>query len=193
MTALVGVRDVGGLRPGQRVLVIGAAGGVGSFAVQLAKAVGAVVTGVCSTSKVELVRSIGADDVVDYTREDFTDGARRFDLIVDTAGRRPVARLRRALAPDGSLVIVGGEGGGRWLGGFQRQMLAPLRAVGSRQRLKGLVVRERQELLLALTELIEAGEVTPVIDRIYPLAEAAEAVRYLERGHAAGKVVLTVG
>jgi NADPH:quinone reductase-like Zn-dependent oxidoreductase len=190
MTALVGVRDVGGLRPGQLVLVIGAAGGVGSFAVQLAKAVGAVVTGVCSTSKVELVRSIGADDVVDYTREDFTDGARRFDLIVDTAGRRPVALLR---APDGNLVIVGGEGGGRWLGGFQRQMLAPLRAVSSRQRLKGLDVRERQELLLALTELIEAGEVTPVIDRTYPLAEAAEAVRYLERGHAAGKVVLTVG
>lgn len=192
MTPLSGVRDSGKVQPGQQVLIIGAAGGVGTFAVQMAKAFEAVVTGVCSTSKLDLVRSIGADEVIDYTRQDFTDGSRRFDLILDTAGRRPVSHLRRALAPNGVLVIVGGEGGGRWLGGFQRQMLAPVRSLGSKQRLLGLMYRERQELLVALTQLIEAGKVTPVIDRTYPLAEAADAIRYLEQGHARGKVVLTM-
>jgi NADPH:quinone reductase-like Zn-dependent oxidoreductase len=180
MTALSGVRDSGKVQPGQQVLVIGAAGGVGTFAVQVAKAFEAVITGVCSTSKLDLVRSIGADEVIDYTRTDFLDGSRRFDLILDTAGRRPVSHLRRALAPSGVLVIVGGEGGGRWLGGFQRQMLAPMRSVASKQRLLGLMYRERPELLMALTQLIEAGTVRPVIDRSYPLAEAADAIRYLE-------------
>jgi NADPH:quinone reductase-like Zn-dependent oxidoreductase len=192
MTALVAVRDRGKVQPGQRVLVVGAGGGVGSFAVQLAKAMGAHVTGVCSSSKAELVRRIGADDVIDYTREDFTDGERQFDVIIDTAGRRPLSRLRRALAADGVLVMVGGEGGGRWLGGFQRQLGAPARSIGRQQQLIGLRYRETQDLLLSLADLIETGKVTPVIDRTYPLSQAAEAIRYLEQGHAAGKLVLTV-
>jgi NADPH:quinone reductase-like Zn-dependent oxidoreductase len=193
MTALVAVRDKGQVRPDERVLVIGAGGGVGSFAVQVAKSAGATVTAVCSGSKADLVRSIGADDVIDYTRDDFTDGTRRFDLIIDTAGRRPLSRLRRALADDGRLIMVGGEGGGRWLGGVQRQMTAPLRSMRSDQRLVGLMYAESRDLLLALTELLEAGKVRPVIDRTYPLAEAADAVRYLALGHAAGKVVLVIG
>ena len=192
MTALNGLRDVGKIQSGQRVLIIGAAGGVGTYAVQLAKGFGAVVTGVCSTSKAELVRDIGADDVIDYTREEFTDGARRFDLILDTAGRRPLPQLRRALTDDGTIVIVGGEGGDRWLGGFQRQIFAPLRAPFAKQKLLALMFKERQQDLLTLNELIEAGKLTPVIDKTYPLGEAAEAIRYLEKGHARGKVVLTV-
>jgi NADPH:quinone reductase-like Zn-dependent oxidoreductase len=192
-TALQAIRDTGKVQPGQTVLIIGAAGGVGTFAVQLAKAFGAKVTGVCSTAKVDLVRSIGADEVIDYTREDFADGARHWDLIVDTAGRRSLSHLRRALAPRGTLVIVGGEGGGRWLGGFDRQILrAPAVSAFSRQRLRPLVAKERSEDLLALKELIEAGKVTPVIDRTYPLREAPEAIRYLEEGHARGKVVIRV-
>jgi NADPH:quinone reductase-like Zn-dependent oxidoreductase len=193
LTALQALRDTGKVQPGQRVLIIGAAGGVGSFAVQLAKAFGAEVTGVCSTTKVELVRSLGADEVIDYTGEDFTDGARRWDLIVDTAGRRSLSQLRRALTRRGTLVIVGGEGGGRWLGGFDRQILrAPLLSALVRQRLRPLVSKERREDLLVLKEFIEAGNLTPVIDRTYPLSEAPEAVRYLQAGHARGKVVVTV-
>src|SRR5918994_59067 len=192
MTALHGLRDAGNLQPEQKVLIIGAAGGVGTHAVQLAKAFGAVVTGVCSTSKAELVRAIGADEVIDYTREDFTDGTRQFDLILDTAGRRPLSQLRRALTPQGTLVIVGGEGGDRWLGGFQRQMFAPVRSRFTEQKLMGLVSKERQQDLLTLKDLIEAGKLTPVIDRTYPLREAPQAIRYLEQGHARGKVVLTI-
>ena len=192
MTALVAVRDRGKLQPGQRVLVAGAGGGVGSFAVQLAKAMGAHVTGVCSASKGDLVRSIGADEIIDYARDDFTDGTRQYDLIIDTAGRRPLTRLRRCLTTDGALVIVGGEGGGRWLGRFQRQLLAPLRSIRRQQKLIGLMFSETQDLLQALTEAIEAGKVTPIIDRTYPLSQAADAIRHLEQGHTAGKVVLTV-
>jgi NADPH:quinone reductase-like Zn-dependent oxidoreductase len=192
ITALNGLRDVGGLQPEQKVLIIGAAGGVGTYAVQLAKAFGAAVTGVCSTSKAELVRDIGAEEVIDYTREDFTKGARQFDLILDTAGRRPLSHLRRALTPQGTLVIVGGEGGDRWLGGFQRQIFAPLRALFTEQKLMGLVSKERQQDLLTLKDLIEAGKLTPVIDKTYPLSEAPQAIRYLEQGHARGKVVLTI-
>ena len=137
LTALQAIRDVGEVQPGQRVLVIGAGGGVGTLTVQVAKAFGAEVTGVCSTSKVDLVRSIGADEVIDYTREDFADGSRRWDVIVDTAGRRPLSVLRRALSPQGTLVIVGGEGGGRWTGGFFRQVLrAPLLSLFSGQKLR---------------------------------------------------------
>jgi NADPH:quinone reductase-like Zn-dependent oxidoreductase len=191
MTALSGLRDAGNLQPRQRVLVIGAAGGVGTYAVQLAKAFGAVVTGVCSTSKAELVRDIGADEVIDYTREDFTEGSRQFDLILDTAGRRPLSQLRRTLTPQGTLVIVGGEGGDRWLGGFQRQIFAPVRALFTEQKLMGLISKERQQDLFTLKDLIEAGKLTPVIDRTYPLSEAPQAIRYLEKGHACGKVVLT--
>jgi len=193
LTALQALRDTGKVRPGQQVLIVGAAGGVGSFAVQLAKAFGAEVTGVASTTKVELVRSIGADEVIDYTREDFADGARHWDLIVDTAGRRSLAQLRRALTPRGTLVIVGGEGGGPWLGGFDRQILrAPLLSVLARQRLRPFVSKERRADLLVLKDLIEAGKVTPVIDRTYPLSEVPQAIRYLEQGHARGKVVIIV-
>jgi NADPH:quinone reductase-like Zn-dependent oxidoreductase len=193
LTALQALRDRGKVQPGQKVLIIGAAGGVGSFAVQLAKAFGAKVTGVCSTTKRDLVRSIGADHVIDYTREDFADGARHWDLIVDTAGRRSLSQLRRALTPRGTLVLVGGEGGGRWLGGFDRLILrAPILSLFARQRLRPLVSKERSEDLLVLKELIEAGKVTPVIDRTYPLGEAPEAIRYLEAGHARGKIVITV-
>ena len=192
MTALHGLRDAGMLQPGQKVLIIGAAGGVGTYAVQLAKTFGAAVTGVCSTSKANLVRALGADEVIDYTREDFTDGTRQFDLILDTAGRRPLSQLRRALTPQGTLVIVGGEGGDRWLGGFQRQIFAPVRSLFTEQKLLGLISKERQQDLLTLRDLIEAGQLTPVIDRTYPLRNAPQAIRYLEQGLARGKVVLTV-
>jgi NADPH:quinone reductase-like Zn-dependent oxidoreductase len=193
LAALQGLRDVGGIQPGQRVLVIGAAGGVGSFAVQLAKAFGAHVTGVAGTAQVELVRSIGADEVVDYTRADVTDGARQWDLILDTAGHRSLSRLRRALTPRGTLVIVGSEGRGRWLGGFDRQLraLALSRLVG--QRLRMLSSTPRQEDLQVLRELLEAGKVTPVIGRTYPLVEVPEAIRQMVEGHGGGgKSVITV-
>jgi NADPH:quinone reductase-like Zn-dependent oxidoreductase len=193
LAALQGLRDVGEVQPGQKVLIIGAAGGVGSFAVQLAKAFGAHVTGVASTAQVELVRSIGADDVVDYTREDVTDGTRHWDLVLDTAGHRSLSRLRRALAPGGTLVIVGSEVRGRWLGGFDRNLraVALSRLVG--QRLRMLSSKPRQQDLQTLRELIEAGKLMPVIDRTYPLREVPEAIRYLVEGHGGGgKIVITV-
>jgi NADPH:quinone reductase-like Zn-dependent oxidoreductase len=190
--ALQGLRDVGEVQAGQRVLVIGAAGGVGSFAVQLAKAFGAHVTGVASTSQLELVRSLGADEVIDYTREDVTDGTRHWDLILDTAGHRSLSRLRRALTPQGTLVIVGSEVRGRLLGGFDRNLraVALSRFVG--QRLRMLASKERPEDLQTLRELIEAGKLTPVVDRTYPLPETPEAIRHLLRGHVRGKLVITV-
>ncbi|MGZ5329053.1 MAG: NAD(P)-dependent alcohol dehydrogenase [Actinomycetota bacterium] len=193
MTALRAVRDVGKVQAGQSVLVIGASGGVGTLAVQIAKASGATVTGVCSTAKADLVRSIGADDVIDYTREDFADGSRHWDLIVDTAGRRPLSQLRRALTPTGTLVIVGGDGGGHWTGGFFRGVLrAPLVSLFVGQRMVGLATKIKHDDLVALTGLIEAGTLMPVIDRTYPLVEAPDAIRYLAEGHAAGKIVITV-
>ena len=193
VTALQAIRDRGRLDAGQTVLVIGAAGGVGTLAVQIAKAFGATVTGVCSTSKVDLVRSIGADEVIDYTSEDFTDGTRRWDLIVDTAGRRPLSQVRRALARTGTLVIVGGDGGGPWTGGFFGGVLrGPLLSLVVHQRLIGFTAKTKQEDLRTLSELIVAGKVTPVVDRTYPLGEAADALRYLAEGHPAGKVVIKV-
>jgi NADPH:quinone reductase-like Zn-dependent oxidoreductase len=193
MTALQALRDVAKVQPGQKVLIIGAAGGVGIFAVQLAAAFGAVVSGVCSGTKVDLVRRIGADEVFDYTREDFADGRNRYDVIVDTAGNRSLSHLRRALAPEGTLVLVGGEGGGRWFGGFDRQILrAPLLSLFASQTLRPLISKERSEDLVALKELIEAGKVTPIIDRTYPLSEAPEAIRNLAEGHARGKLVISV-
>jgi NADPH:quinone reductase-like Zn-dependent oxidoreductase len=191
-TALQGIRDKGRVRPGHRVLVIGAGGGVGTFAVQLAKAFGAEVTGVCSTAKVDLVRSIGADRVIDYTREDLADGRNRYDVILDTAGNRPLSRLRRALALRGTLVIVGGEGGGRWLGGIDRQLRAHLLSPFVRQRMGTFIAKERREDLEALRELLEAGTVAPVVDRTFPLGEVPEAIRYLRDGRARGKVVIAV-
>jgi NADPH:quinone reductase-like Zn-dependent oxidoreductase len=190
--ALQGLRDQGGVQAGQRVLVIGAAGGVGSFAVQLAKAFGAHVTGVGSTTQLELVRSLGADEVVDYTRDDVTDGSRHWDLILDTAGHRSLSRLRRALTPRGTLVIVGSQGRGRWMGGFDRNLraVALSRLVG--QRLRMLSSKPRQDDLQTLRELIEAGKVTPLIDRTYPLGAVPEAIRHLLRGHGRGKTVIAV-
>jgi NADPH:quinone reductase-like Zn-dependent oxidoreductase len=192
-TAIQALRDKGHVRSGESVLVIGAGGGVGTLTVQIAKAMGAVVTGVASTSKLELVRSIGADDVIDYTREDFTEGSRRWDVIVDTAGRRPLRQLRRALPPKGRLVVVGGDGGGRWTGGFFRGMLrGPIVSIFAGQTLDGLTAKTTKEDLLVLSELIEAGSVTPVVDRTFDLVEAADAVRYLAGGHPGGKIVVTV-
>jgi len=190
--ALQGVRDVGEVQAGQKVLVIGAAGAVGWFAVQLAKAFGAQVTGVASTTQLELVRSIGADAVIDYTRQDVTDGTRQWDVIIDTGGRRSLSQLRRALTPTGTLVIVGGEGGGRWMGGFLRNLRAPLvsRFVG--QRLRMLSSKPGQEDLQVLREFLEAGKLRPLIGRTYPLGEVAEAMRALEAGNTRGKIVITV-
>src|SRR5215216_5248603 len=192
LTALQAVRDHGRAAPEQEVLIIGASGGVGTFAVQIAKAFGAHVTGVCSTAKVEMVRSIGADRVIDYTREDFAQSERRYDLILDIGGNSSLARLRRALTPEGTLVIVGGEGGGRWLGGTNRQIRALVLSPFVSQKLGTFVNRENHEDLLVLKELIESGKVTPIIDRTYLLSDVPEAIRYLEEGHARGKVVITV-
>jgi NADPH:quinone reductase-like Zn-dependent oxidoreductase len=192
ITALQGLRDAGAIQAGRAVLVIGASGGVGTFAVQLAKVFEAHVTGVCSTAKVDLVRSIGADEVIDYTREEFADQGRRYDLILDTAGRRSLSHLRRALAPRGTLVIVGGEGGGRLTGGFERQLRAALISPFLGQRLHSLVAVDRRKDLLFLKDLIEAGMLTPVIDATYPLNEAAKALADADEGHGRGKKVITV-
>lgn len=192
LTALQALRDKGQVQPGQLVLVIGASGGVGTYAVQLAKAFGADVTGVCSTAKVDLVRSLGADHVIDYTRDDVTAGQQRYDVILDIGGNRPVSDLRRVLAPRGTLVIVGGETGGKWLGGMDRQLRAVLLSPFVSQKLTLRIPSENYGDLLVLTELIEAGKVTPVIDRTYPLSEVPQAIRYMEQGHARGKVVITI-
>jgi NADPH:quinone reductase-like Zn-dependent oxidoreductase len=190
-TALQGLRK-GNVQPGQRVLVVGASGGVGSFAVQIAKAFGAHVTGVASTAKIDFVRSLGADDVIDYTREDFADGTRHWDLIIDTGGRRSLSNLRRALTPKGTLVIIGGEGGGNWLGGFDRNLRSGLVSMFVSQRLTMLASKELGEDFDGLRELIEAGKVSAFIDRTYPLIEAPEAIRYVVEGRARGKVAITV-
>jgi NADPH:quinone reductase-like Zn-dependent oxidoreductase len=192
-TALQGLRDIGRIEAGQSVLIIGASGGVGTFAVQLAKAFGAEVTGVCRTNALEFVRSVGADHVLDYTREDFVDGVRRYDLILDTAGRRSLAQLRRALTPRGTLVIVGGEGGGRWTGGFERQILrAPLLSLATRQRLRPLTSTARRDDLLVLKDLAEAGKLTPVISKTCALSQAATVLSDANEGHGRGKVVITI-
>jgi NADPH:quinone reductase-like Zn-dependent oxidoreductase len=190
--ALQAVRDVGEVQAGQQVLVLGAAGAVGWFAVQVAKAFGAQVTGVASTSQLELVGSIGADEVIDYTGTDVTDGTRQWEVIVDTGGRRTLAQLRRALTPTGTLVIVGGEGGGRWLGGFLRNLRAPLLSRFIGQRLRMLASKPNQDDLQVLRELIEAGKLRPLIGRTYPLGEVPEAMRALEAGKTRGKIVITV-
>jgi NADPH:quinone reductase-like Zn-dependent oxidoreductase len=190
--ALQAVRDQGKVRPGQRVLIIGAGGGVGTFAVQLAKAFGAEVTGVASTTKAELVRSIGADRVIDYTREDFADGRNRYDVILDIAGNRSLSHLRRALTREGTLVIVGGEGGGKWLGGIDRQFRAHLLSPFVRQKLGTWISKERPEDLEELRELLEAGTLMPIVDKTFPLSEVPEAIRYLREGRARGKVVIVV-
>lgn len=191
-TALQALTDVGGVEQGQQVLIIGASGGVGSYAVQLAKAFGAEVTGVCSTAKLDLVRSLGADHVVDYTREDFAGGTSTYDLVLDIGGNSSLSRLRSALTPTGTLVIVGGEEGGKWTGGFGRSLRAPLLSPFVRQRLTMLASKERAGDLERLSPLIEAGKVVPSIDRTYPLDRVAEAMRHLEAGEVRGKVAITI-
>jgi NADPH:quinone reductase-like Zn-dependent oxidoreductase len=192
LTALQSLRDRARVTAGQRVLIVGASGGVGTFAVQIAKAFGAEVTGVCSTAKVELVRAIGADHVVDYTREDFADGAHRYDVILDIGGNRRLAHLRRALTPRGTLVIVGGETDGRWFGGIDRQLRALLLSPMVRQKLGTFISSENAADLVVLRELIESGALTPVIDRTYTLGDAAAAIRHVIEGRARGKVVITL-
>jgi NADPH:quinone reductase-like Zn-dependent oxidoreductase len=192
LTALQALTDVGRVRQGQKVLVIGASGGVGSYAVQLAKGFGAEVTGVCSTAKLDLVRSLGADHVIDYTGSDFADGAHRYDLILDIGGNPALSRLRRALTPTGTVVIVGGEEGGDWTGGFGRQLRAPALSLFVRQRLTMVASKERARDLERLTDLIEAGTVKPSIDRTFPLDRVPEAMRHLEAGKVRGKVAITI-
>ena len=192
LTALQAVRDRGRVQAGQKVLVIGASGGVGTFAVQIAKAAGAEVTGVSSTAKLDLVRSLGADHVIDYTRDDITAGGHRHDVILDAGGHRPLSQLRRALTPRGTLVIVGSEHGGRWLGGSDRQLRALMLSPFTRQRLTTFICSENTQDLRALTELIESGQVRPVIDRTYPLSQVSQAIQYLRDGHAQGKVVVNL-
>ena len=188
-TALQGIRDVGKVRSGQRVLVIGAAGGVGSFAVQIAKAFGAHVTGVCSTSKVELVRSIGADEVIDYTREEIVDGTRSYDVIFDTAGNREVSHLRRAMTPKGTLVLAGGEGAGRWLG-MGRVVRAKAISPFVGQKMTNFLSRPKAADLTTLKELIEADKIRPVIGSRYSLGEVPAAIAEIGAGHGRGKVVI---
>ncbi len=192
LTALQAVRDKAEVTSGQKVLIIGASGGVGTFAVQIAKAFGAEVTGVCSPAKVDLVRSIGADHVIDYTRNQIADGGQRYDAILDIGGNRRLSHLRRALTHTGTLVIVGGETDGRWLGGSDRQIRAILLSKLLHQTLGTFVASENADDLAALRELLEAGKVAPAIDRTYPLSETAAAIRYVQDGHARGKVVITV-
>jgi NADPH:quinone reductase-like Zn-dependent oxidoreductase len=192
LTALQALRDRGHVRPGQTVLITGASGGVGTFAVQIAKAFGAEVTGVCSTAKVEMVRSIGADHVIDYTQTDFADEETRFDVIIDIGGNRSLKDLRRALTPHGTLVITGGETDGRWLGGSDRQVRALMLSPFVSQKLGTFICSENNADLLVLTELIESGKVTPVVDKTFPLREVPQAIRYVTEGHARGKVAITV-
>jgi NADPH:quinone reductase-like Zn-dependent oxidoreductase len=191
-TALQAVRDHGRVRAGEKVLIIGASGGVGSFAVQLAKAYGADVTGVCTTAKADLVRGLGADRVIDHTPDAVTDDGVRYDVIIDIGGNTPLARLRRALAPRGRLVIVGGETDGRLLGGSSRQVRAKLLSPFVRQTLGTFVASEKAADLDDLRDLIEAGTVTPAVDRTYPLAGTATAIRHLLDGRARGKLVISV-
>jgi NADPH:quinone reductase-like Zn-dependent oxidoreductase len=192
VTALHAVRNQGRVRTGQRVLVIGAGGGVGSYAVQIAKAFGAHVTGVCSTAKVDLVRSLGADEVVDYTRADIGEGGQRYDLVLDIAGNRSLRWLRRVLAPRGTLVIVGGEGGDRLTGGLDRQFRAVLLSIVVRPRMRFFVAVARRPDLETIREMVESGALRPAVDRTYPLVEAAEAVRDLVEGRVRGKAVVSV-
>ncbi|MGY0236012.1 NAD(P)-dependent alcohol dehydrogenase [Longispora urticae] len=191
MTALQALRTIANVGPGQTVLITGASGGVGSFAVQIAKAFGAEVTGVCGTRNVDLVRSLGADHVVDYTRTDFTSAGKRYDVILDNVEAQPLAAVRRALTPTGTLIPNSGRGG-RWLGPIGRVVRARVLSGFTRQRLRPFTSTGKRQDLLTLADLLATGQVTPVIDRTYPLDEAADALRYIAAGHTRGKVVITV-
>jgi NADPH:quinone reductase-like Zn-dependent oxidoreductase len=192
LTALQAVRDHGRVQAGQQVLIVGASGGVGTFAVQIAKAHGAEVTGVCSTAKLDAVRALGADHLVDYTTDDFAAGGHRYDVILDIGGNRRLAHLRRALTRRGRLVIVGGETDGRWLGGVDRQLRALLLSPFVSHKLGTFVASENAQDLMTLRELIDSGRLAPVIDRSFPLNEVAAAIRHLLDGRARGKLVITI-
>ena len=194
LTALQALRDAGRIQAGQKVLIVGAGGGIGTFAVQIAKSFGAHVTGVCSTSKQELVRSLGADDVIDYTAEDFTKGAERYDLILDNVLRHSLSELLRALDRRGTLVPNGGQFHKRWFGSVGVMMIkSPLLSLFVPQRIRICSERPGQEDLLVLKELVESGKLTPVVGRTYPLSQAREAISYFGEGHAEGKIVITPG
>ena len=193
LTALQALRDAGQVKSGQHVLIIGASGGVGSYAVQLAKALGAEVTGVCSTPKLDLVRSLGADHVIDYTQQDFATGTTRYDLILDIGGNPTLSRLRRALTPTGTAVIIGGEEGGKLTGGFGRSLRASaITPFLKGQRLAMFANKENADDLQPLTELIQAGMVTPSIEATYPLGKVRQAMRHLQAGNVRGKIAITV-
>ncbi|MGH8193392.1 MAG: NAD(P)-dependent alcohol dehydrogenase [Woeseiaceae bacterium] len=194
ITALQGLRDKGRVQPGQKVLINGASGGVGTFAVQIAKSFGADVTGVCSTRNLEMVRSLGADQVIDYTQEDFTQGAERYDVILDLVGNRSLLENKRVLKPNGILVLIGGGGpdAGRWIGPMAGPIKALMLSPFVSQEFVMLLADLNKEDLTILSDLMQAGKVTPVIDRRYTLSEIADAIRYLEKGHARGKVVITM-
>lgn len=191
MTAWQALRGIANVQPGRTVLVTGASGGVGSFAVQIAKAFGAEVTGVCSTRNVDLVRSLGADHVIDYTTTDFTRAERRYDIILDNVEAQPLAAVRRALTPTGTLIPNSGRGG-RWFGPLGRILKARVLSGFTRQQLRPFASIEKRQDLLALADLLATGQITSVIDRTYPLDEAADALRYIAAGHTRGKVVITV-
>jgi NADPH:quinone reductase-like Zn-dependent oxidoreductase len=193
ITALQGLRDKGKVQPGQKVLINGASGGVGTFAVQIAKSYGAEVTGVCSTRNVDLVRSLGADHVIDYKKEDFTKSGERYDVILDNVGTQPLSGFRRVLKPNGICVIIGGGGpnDGKWVGPVARPIKAKLMSPFISQKMSTMMAQSNKDDLNFLGDLMQSGKVTPVIDRTYPLSEIREAIRYLEQGHARGKVVIT--
>ena len=194
ITALQALRDRGALAPGQKVLINGASGGVGTFAVQIAKSLGAEVSGVCSTRNVELVRSLGADRVFDYTKEDFTQSGEQYDIILDNVGNRSMGDIRHVLAPEGKYILVGGGGPdtGPWIGAFTGAIRAAVTSIFVDQQMGAFLSESKPEDLAVLRDLMRAGKVTPVVDRTYPLAQVADAVRYLEEGHARGKVVITL-
>lgn len=191
-TALQGLRDHGQIEPGHRVLIVGASGGVGTFAVQIAKSFDAEVSGVCSTRNADMVRSLGADHVIDYTREDFTQSGHKYDLIFQLAGTRSPSECRRALTSRGTLVLISGESDGRWIGPVDRIIKALVLSPFVSQKMASFTVKPNQKDLQFLKQLIEAGTLTPVIDRTYSLSETPEAIRHLEEGHARGKVVIRV-
>jgi NADPH:quinone reductase-like Zn-dependent oxidoreductase len=190
--ALQALRDQGEVQAGQRVLVIGASGGVGAYAVQIAKALGAAVTGVASTRSLDTVRALGADHVIDYTQGDITRSGERYDLVIDTAGHRSLSTLRRLLTTTGTAVIVGAEGGDRFVGGFDRQIRALMLSPFVSQRLRILTSADRGADLETLREWAETGKLTPTIERTYPLADTADAIRHVHEGRPRGKVVITI-
>jgi NADPH:quinone reductase-like Zn-dependent oxidoreductase len=193
LTALQALRDSGGIQPGQKVLIVGAGGGIGTFAVQIAKSFGAEVTGVCSTSKLDLVRSIGADHVIDYAQEDFTEGEKRYDLVLDNVLQHSLSDLLRALSRNGTLVPNGGQFYKRWFASTGVLLIkAPLLSLFVPQRIRVCTEHPGQGDLLVLKELMESGKPTPVVGRTYPLVRAREAISYFGEGHAEGKVVITV-